>query len=173
MSAFISNISFLWLSMITDRNQWKAQCTRKLFSECAVAHHWLRLHFVFYRLHAPMKFWREILAVLMLLLVPMHALAASLSALNCHTGEAHQAPVDAHVHGTSQISHTHEGAASHQHEADPGVDPSGFSKCHHVFSGMPATPVVNAPAELPEFESTISLLLTLFVPERPQRPPRG
>jgi hypothetical protein len=38
---------------------------------------------------------------------------------------------------------------------------------------MPAVLVLADSDALPEFHSSLSLLSTLFVPERPQRPPRA
>lgn len=129
---------------------------------------------VFYRLHALMKSWRKQLAVLVLLLVPLQAIAASLSAFTCHTGEAHHAAADAHVHDTLQTSHAHDDdGASHQHEGDASGDRSGHLNCHHVFSGMPTVMTLSEAPDLPAFESSISLLITLFVPEQPRRPPRA
>lgn len=121
-----------------------------------------------------MKSWRQKLVVLVLLLVPLQALAASVSAFNCHADASHQATADARTdaHGASQALHTHDDGASHQHEGDPGSDHAGFFNCHHLFSGMPADVIASVPAEPPEFISSLSLLFTLFVPERPQRPPR-
>lgn len=117
-----------------------------------------------------MKGWQKKFAVFVLLLLPLQALATSLSAFTCLSGAAHHSTTDPHDHGHG--AHANDDGAPHQHDSDPSADHSGHLNCHHVFSGMPAAMVVNVPAELPEFESAISLLFTLFVPERPQRPPR-
>lgn len=53
------------------------------------------------------------------------------------------------------------------------VDRSGHLNCHHVFSGMPTVMTLSEAPDLPAFESSISLLITLFVPEQPRRPPRA
>ena len=122
-----------------------------------------------------MRVWQRQLAVLVLLLLPLQGLAASLAAYTCHSGTTEHATSNAHAddHGTSQTSHTHDDAAPHQHDGDAGGDRSGTLSCHHVFSGMPAAMALTRPAELPDFESSISLFSTLFVPELPQRPPRA
>ena len=114
-----------------------------------------------------MKDWRKKLALLVLVLLPLQSLAASLTALTCYWGDAHQS--EQHDHGSS---HSHDGGTPHQHDGEAGGDHSGHMNCHHVFSGMPTTLAVSDSSELLAFESTISLLFTLFVPERPQRPPR-
>lgn len=134
------------------------------------------------RLRATMKNWRKKFAMLVLLLLPLQALATALSAFTCHSG-AHHATTGSpdRDSGTSHASHSHDGVAAHQHDGgaahehdgDASADHSGHLNCHHVFSGMPMALSVHVPAELPAFESSLSLLYTLFVPERPQRPPRG
>ena len=115
-----------------------------------------------------MKNWRKKLALFVLVLLPLQSLAASLTALTCYSGDAHQ--TQEHDHGAS---HSHDGGTPHPHDGEAGSEHSGHMNCHHVFSGMPTTLTVSDTSELPAFESTISLLFTLFVPERPQRPPRG
>jgi hypothetical protein len=114
-----------------------------------------------------MKNWRKKLALFVLVLLPLQSLAASLTALTCYSDHAQQSQ-HTHDHGPS---HGHEGAP-HSHDGESGNDHSGHMNCHHVVSGMPTTVMVSTPSELPAFESSISLLFTLFVPERPQRPPR-
>jgi hypothetical protein len=120
------------------------------------------------RLPALVKNWRKKLALIVLLLLPLQSVAASFTALTCYSDHAQQSQT--HDHGTS---HSHDASTSHQHGDESGNDHSGHMNCHHVFSGMPMTVMLSAPSELPAFESSISLFLTLFVPERPQRPPRG
>ena len=65
-----------------------------------------------------MKNWRKKFAVLLLLLLPLQALAASLSVLTCYTGEAHHGIVD-HAgsgHGSSHEDGTHYHGAPHPHD---------------------------------------------------------
>lgn len=113
-----------------------------------------------------MKTWRKKLAVFVLLLLPLQGLAATLSAFTCFSADAHPtADANAHSHDG--------GGSSHEHDGETSKDHSGHLNCHHFFSGIPAVMVVTVPTELPAFESSISLLFTLFVPERPQRPPRA
>jgi hypothetical protein len=118
---------------------------------------------VFYRLHALMKAWCKKLALIVLLLPPLQGLAATLSAFTCYSGNAHQGTIGAHQH---------DGGTSHEHDEETGADHSGHLNCHHFFSSIPAPVAVTVPSDIPAFESSISLLFTLFVPERPQRPPR-
>jgi hypothetical protein len=121
-----------------------------------------------------MNDWRKKFALFLILLLPLQALAASFSALTCPGDAAHQGAVtDAIVdHHTSHENHSHDPGKPHHHDGDAAMDHSGHLNCHHVFSGMPTIAVVNVPDQLPALESSLSLLHTLFVPERPQRPPR-
>ena len=121
-----------------------------------------------------MNHWRRKFALFFILLLPLQALAASFSALTCPGGAAHQgAASDAIVdHDVSHENHSHESGKPHHHDGDGALDHSGHLNCHQVFSGMPTIAVVNVPDQLPALESLLSLLHTLFVPERPQRPPR-
>jgi hypothetical protein len=110
-----------------------------------------------------MTVWRKRIAVIVLLLLPLQGWAATLSAFTCFSADAHQT-VDAHHHDTGP---------THEHDGDTGNDHSAQSGCHHFFSGMPAAMTATESPDLPAFESSISLLFTLFVPEQPQRPPRA
>jgi len=111
-----------------------------------------------------MKAWRKKLAVIVLLLLPLQGLAATLSAFNCVSGDAHQ---------TTTHTHSHDGGLPHEHDGETGQDPSGHLGCHHLYSAMPPVMGVSIPSDIPAFESSIFLLFTLFVPEQPRRPPRA
>ena len=93
-----------------------------------------------------------------LVLLPLQGLAASISEIACVSHDAH--------HALSPHAHAHHNPADQ--DSDTGGDRSSHLTCHHVFNGMPAIMTVDVPAELPAFESSISLLVTLHVPETPQ-----
>jgi hypothetical protein len=112
-----------------------------------------------------MKNWRKKFAVIVLLLLPLQGLAATSSAFTCFSADAH--------HAVGVDAHSHDGHFSHDRDDDTRKEHSGHLGCHHFFSAMPAAMAVTVPSELPAFQSSISLLFTLFVPERPQRPPRS
>jgi hypothetical protein len=109
-----------------------------------------------------MTAWRKRIAVVVLLLLPLQGWAATLSAFTCFSADAHQTAGSPH----------HDTGSPHEHDGDTGNDHSGHLSCHHFFSGMPAAVSEPESPDLPAFESSISLLFTLFVPEQPQRPPR-
>ena len=112
-----------------------------------------------------MKGWRKKFAVMVLLLLPLQGLAATLAAFTCSSADTH--------HAAAGHAQSHDGGLSHQHDGDTSDDHSGHLGCHHFFSAMPTAMAVAGPADIPAFESSISLLYTLFIPERPQRPPRS
>jgi len=113
-----------------------------------------------------MRAWYRKLALLALLTVlPLQGIAATLSALACFLAEKHQA-AESHIHSD-------QGGSFHEHDGDPGENQSGHLGCHHFFSAMPTVVTMTTPSEVPAFESTLSLLFTLFFPEQPQRPPRA
>src|SRR5688572_17213474 len=123
----------------------------------------------------PVMSWRNRFVILLLLLLPLQGLAASLTAFTCHSGQATHGDTLDHDHGGDPAAQpSHETAATHQHHQDDdrSSDHYGHQNCHQVFSAVPAVRVVADSDALPEFHSSLSLLSTLFVPERPQRPPR-
>jgi hypothetical protein len=112
-----------------------------------------------------MKLWWRKLAVLLLFLaLPLQGVAATFATLSCLTSDEHQT-VQSHVHG-------HQDGAPHHHDGDVAGDHSPHHCCHFFTSSLPATEFASASPDLPVFESSISLLSTLFIPEQPQRPPR-
>lgn len=118
-----------------------------------------------------MKFWWKKLALLLVFLaLPLQGVAATIHALTCLSdgNGQHAAQAQGHDHG----SHGSPGS-SHEHDGDTGK--SGFAHycCNLVASGLLVAPTTAVQTEPPTFESPVSVLATLFVPEQPQRPPRS
>jgi hypothetical protein len=121
--------------------------------------------------------FRQYVLFLAVLVLPLQGMASTLSSLVCssHDGAAHAAAQvsDGHHHATA-----HDEAVAHDHSVgstggNTNGEHSNHLCCHHFASAAPA--VVNkAPnTDLPVFVPALSSLVTLFVPEKPQRPPRG
>ena len=112
--------------------------------------------------------------MLLLALVPLQGLASVVHGLLCAPGIEHAAASSAH----DPDAHHHAGSdqgAPHDHSDFGGGSPDHASHqcCHHFSSAAaPAAPGTGA-ADHPVFQSSISLLETLFFPEQPQRPPRA
>lgn len=117
-------------------------------------------HVVYPRIVVMMPFVRKLALIGVLLLLPLQGLTAALSALQCATADA----------GAVYDSDTSY-AAAEEHGSDT-VD--GFVErafCGQSFSALPVGLNTTGPADLPVFEPTLSLLVTLFFPEQPHRPP--
>ena len=96
---------------------------------------------------------RKLAALVLLLVIPLQGVAtSSLAILQCP-------PVEA---GT---------AYSPDSNDDSGIKPHDHIFCHQPVSGMPVIQAAGMTPDLPVFESSISLLSSLFLPEQPQRPP--
>jgi hypothetical protein len=121
---------------------------------------------ILFTLRPLMKFWWRKLAVLLLFVaLPLQGAAAVLGTLSCFSADEYQT---AHPHANAQ----QDGSSDHE-DGNTISDSSQHHGCHFFSSSLPASVVKTAPADLPAFESSISLLATLFIPERPQRPPRS
>ena len=125
-----------------------------------------------------MKLLRHIAVWLLMLTLPLQAVAAYAPVMPCGDEQAaamqqshenridHQAMMAAADQGQSPCT-------EHQPQNSSSNDFDGHSCCHQVFTG--AAPVVMpfAPEAPRVIVQRISLLNTLFIPELPQRPPRA
>jgi hypothetical protein len=111
------------------------------------------------------NWWRKLAVLLLFAALPFQGTAATLAALSCVSGDEPQT-VQSHAH-------SHHESPSHQHDGGAANDHSQHLCCHLFASSLPAAVVSTPAADLPAFESSISLLATLFIPEQPQRPPRS
>jgi hypothetical protein len=113
---------------------------------------------------------RKYVLLALMLMVPFQGLAATLHALSCVEHDGQAAVASGHAHAGANHG------ASHHHHPDEstggGGDHSAYQCCHHYTSAAAPKLGSGTDAELPPFQSSISLLETLFFPEQPQRPPR-
>lgn len=119
-----------------------------------------------------MKLIRQLMIALLVLALPLQALAAHAPMMAC----AEIAAVSGHgdhqnhaVPADAGKSDHHSTPQQHEHGAP---DNSSHSCCHHVFSGATPAIVLHTPDAPRDITPRISLLSTLFIPELPQRPPR-
>ena len=114
---------------------------------------------------------RKLALLALLLVLPLQGMAAVIGPLMCLNGGEH--------HSTQTASHDHEHDAGHQKAGaqdssdKSGGDLTGHLECHHVFSGVPVSFESAPRCDLPIYQTTLSLLATLHIPELPQRPPRA
>lgn len=116
--------------------------------------------------------FRKFALLALLLVIPLQGMAAVVGPLMCSSGGHHStaAAADAdHGYGGSD----HQSAHNHTGDTTSSGDAAGHLGCHHAFFGIPVSfePLVRS--DLPVFQTTLSLLATLHIPELPQRPPRA
>lgn len=111
--------------------------------------------------------WRKLALLLVFLALPLQGAAATIHALSCLSDSDGQHAAQAHGHDHG--SH----GSPHDHDGDTGTSNFAHYCCNLVASGLLVVPAAAVQAEPPALESPISLLATLFIPEQPQRPPRG
>ena len=113
---------------------------------------------------------RKLLALLLLLILPLHAAVAVVSAVMCAPEEHSQAiRVHGHDHGARDGAHHHDGSGDHGGSAS-------HSDAHHLFcqtpsAGMPVSLIAVRSSALPALNSSFAPLSECFVPERLLRPP--
>lgn len=134
---------------------------------------------------------KTLLVWLLMLMLPLHAVAASVG-MSCapvqqhasgHAGAAHHEPVaDAHAHhGGDHAAHMEHGASPAADDSPPTPDivkkpHSSCSACSAVCAGAVAPP--SAFLSLPSFDGSDAVLVSPsafadgFIPDGPQRPPR-
>jgi hypothetical protein len=103
-----------------------------------------------------------------LLVLPVQGTAAALAQILCATQDHHA--VQAHSHAD------HDHGTPHQHAGSEGSGGEGHSAhfcCTHIVTGAPLGVVIAAQIAFPVYHPSSTPLHSLFVPEQPQRPPRG
>ena len=121
----------------------------------------------------PLRF-RRFLLILLLLAVPLQGVASAVHALACTPQNEHAGAGVADTHDAHHSQAGHEHGAPHPHSGDAGDgDHASHQCCHHSSSAAAPAFGTAADTDLPVFLSSLSLLVTLFFPEQPQRPPRG
>lgn len=127
-----------------------------------------------------MTLLRHIAVWLLMLTLPLQAVAAYAPVMPCGGG-----------HGSSAVQPAHEDRMDHQAMADAAEqshspctehqsqgsgasnDFDGHSCCHHVFTGAASVALPFVPEAPRAITQRVPLLNTLFIPELPQRPPRA
>ena len=115
----------------------------------------------------------RLLIVALLCLVPLQGMAGALSSIMCDPAEHHET-LGSDAAALPTHSHADGGGMPHGHTGDgaPDAEHSMHQCCHILVAGVPAPPASFSGIDLAVFETSLSLLSTLFVPEQPQRPPR-
>ncbi len=122
---------------------------------------------------------RLIAAWLLMLALPLQGIAAYAPVSRC--GDEHAAAMqqthlshDGH-HAMAAADHGQQPQhAGHEHHDDSQTgEAAGHSCCHHLFTGAAPAAMPGSPQAPNAVIPRISLLITLYIPELPQRPPRA
>lgn len=125
-----------------------------------------------------MTLLRHIAVWLLMLILPMQAVAAYAPVMPCGKQEgamqqAHESGMDHHSMAASD-DHGQSPCTEHQSQGNTaGHDFDGHSCCHQVFTGAASVTLPFAPEAPRVITPHVPLLNTLFIPELPQRPPRA
>jgi hypothetical protein len=118
---------------------------------------------------------RHVLLFALLLVVPLQGTAAAIGPLLCLLTAEHAAAYGAsHRHHAHAPDHRHDGSGfAHEHEGQQGaMDHAGHLCCHYSAPAGPTMLELRPQPDWPLFDSHISLISMLHVPDLPQRPPR-
>lgn len=124
-----------------------------------------------------MKYLRHIAVWLLMLTLPLQAVAAYAPVMPCGDGpglampQAHQDRTD-HQAMTASAGQEQSPCSEHKPQSSNN-DFDGHSCCHLVFTGAASVILPFAPEAPRVIVQRVSLLNTLFIPELPQRPPRA
>ncbi len=115
----------------------------------------------------------KLLLFVLLLVLPVQGIAAAFAPL--HKAAAQSGAMPCHDAGSmpQTAAHGEAPAAPHDGHQSPDGDSANHLCCHQVFSAvslsLPATPAQKF-SDVPRF---VLPLATLFIPDSPDRPPRG
>jgi hypothetical protein len=124
-----------------------------------------------------MKLFRHMAVWLLMLTLPLQALAVYAPVMPC--GDMHAAaaqpsmetPMD---HQAMMVAADQEQSPCTEHQSqNSSTDFDGHSCCHPVFTGVAQVILPFAPEAPRAITPRIALLNPLFIPELPQRPPRA
>lgn len=124
-----------------------------------------------------MKYLRHIAVWLLLLTLPLQAVAAYAPVMPCGDGQGtamQQAHQDRADHQAMMAAAGAEQSPCTEHQSQSSNnDFDGHSCCHQVFTAAASVILPFAPEAPRVIVQRVSLLNTLFIPELPQRPPRA
>jgi len=123
---------------------------------------------------------KKLALLALMLLLPLQGMAAALAPILCLGDSSHHsARADTHAQAPAGDHHTanDHGTPQHQDGNAPADKNSGKHAgnlcCCHFAAVAPVTIETLPQADLPIYQSSLSLPATLHIPELPQRPPRS
>jgi hypothetical protein len=121
---------------------------------------------------------RALLVLLLTLILPLQGLAAALAPLHRALNADAMSAMPCHEqvgHAGTQHSPMHEPAPAGTLPADdaPVSDIMAHACCHQVLSGAPSVYLPPAARKFSDVPHFVLPLATLYIPDSPERPPRG
>jgi hypothetical protein len=111
---------------------------------------------------------RKLLILLMLMILPVQGLAAAYGPIHKALAGAGAA---ASAHG--DVPPCHQQQAAHGQQDQSNADGAGHLCCHQVFTGATSSVLAGAARKFSDTPLFVLALYTLFIPDSPDRPPRG
>ncbi|MBI2319299.1 MAG: hypothetical protein HYU75_20455 [Betaproteobacteria bacterium] len=112
--------------------------------------------------------FRQIVLLALLLILPLHGMAAVVNSLQCGPSDHSQQTTFVEI-GANHDASTPREHAGHEGGGDTN---STHLSCQHLLSAIPFTSMVFGASAIQAFEPLIPLPSALFFPEQPRRPPR-
>lgn len=112
---------------------------------------------------------KRIVFAVLLLVLPLQALATSLTPILCHSDEQ-QSSVSVQAHGSGVSFHE---VPVPDTDGKAVADYSGHLCCHHPVAAMPLTLEAFSDSSPPIYVLHLPVWPSLFSPEQQLRPPRG
>jgi hypothetical protein len=114
---------------------------------------------------------RILLILLLALILPVQGFAAAFAPLHraMHPDAASSMPCHEQAGHHSSGTMDHSSTGSQQQDSDLAPD----ACCHQVMNAAPAAPVPSGARKFSDVSRVVLPLATLYIPDSPDRPPRG
>lgn len=120
---------------------------------------------------------RSAIIVLMMLILPVQGFAAAYAPMHKSMGREAAAAMPCHEPSVQQSAPSHDVRLSADDGSNAGAaqdsDAASHLCCQQVFTGSTSSVLTTAAHKFSDVSRFISPLVTLFIPDSPDRPPRG
>ena len=117
---------------------------------------------------------RKFLVLLLMLTLPVQGFAAAYGPMHKAAGN-----IDSAAQGATMPCHEHPSSSAHHADSQPAGtlpavgDDTSHQCCHQVFTGITSSAFANPAHKFSDMPVFVLALHTLFIPDSPDRPPRG
>lgn len=121
---------------------------------------------------------RKLLIVLLILILPLQAIAATLVPMHGPLNSAAQAAMPCHEHAAAGATAPHANAEDGMVPAPApdtprDAEPANHLCCHQFSTCAPACALTPSARKFSDVSRLVLPLATLYIPDSPDRPPRG